>query len=122
MGFAREGCRRAVFNTSSSGVEAAMGWVMDHMEDPDFSSPFTPGGGKAGVVKKCTAGEEVIAMVMSMGFTKDQAEMALRNTDNNVERAIEWIFSHPDGEPVEAAGGQQESNMTLQMSQMEIQD
>jgi len=108
MGFAREGCRRAVFNTGSSGVEAAMGWVMDHMEDADFNSPFTPGGGKAGAVKKCTAGEEVIIMVMSMGFSKDQAEMALRNTDNNVERAIEWIFSHPDGEPAEAAGGHQE--------------
>jgi len=109
MGFAREGCRRAVFNTGSSGVEAAMGWVMDHMGDPDFSSPFTPGGGKAGGAKKCTAGDEVIGMVMSMGFEREQAEMALRNTDNNVERAIEWIFSHPDGEdPVsEGAGGQQ---------------
>jgi len=112
MGFAREGCRRAVFNTGNSGVEAAMGWVMDHMGDPDFSSPFTPGGPKTNGVKKCTAGEEVIAMVMSMGFERVQAEMALRNTDNNVERAIEWIFSHPDGEePVaEAAGGSQENN------------
>jgi len=109
MGFAREGCRRAVFNTGSSGVEAAMGWVMDHMGDPDFSSPFTPGGGKAGGAKKCTAGDEVIGMVMSMGFEREQAEMALRNTDNNVERAIEWIFSHPDGgDPVsEGAGVQQ---------------
>eukprot|EP00092_Neocalanus_flemingeri_P016514 GFUD01017868.1.p1 GENE.GFUD01017868.1~~GFUD01017868.1.p1 ORF type:complete len:808 (-),score=284.71 GFUD01017868.1:1858-4281(-) len=106
MGFAREGCRRAVFNTGSSGVEAAMGWVMDHMEDPDFSSPFTPGGAKSGGAKKCTAGEEVIAMVMSMGFSREQAEMALRNTDNNVERAIEWIFSHPDGEPESVGGGQ----------------
>merc|ERR1712025_1323603 len=33
------------------------------------------------------------------------------NTDNNVERAIEWIFSHPDGgEPApEAAPGQSSS-------------
>jgi len=97
MGFAREGCRRAVFNTGNSGVEAAMSWVMDHMGDPDFSAPFMPGGITGGV-KVCTAGEEVIAMVMSMGFTRDQSEMALRNTDNNLERAIEWIFSHPDGE------------------------
>jgi len=103
MGFAREGCRRAVFNTGNSGVEAAMGWVMDHMGDADFSSPFTPGGNKGGAAKKCTAGEEVIAMVMSMGFTREQAEMALRNTDNNVERAIEWIFSHPDGEDAGSA-------------------
>ena len=54
--------------------------------------------------------EENIAMVMSMGFSMDQAKVALQNTDNNVERAIEWIFSHPDGAPPAAAesstGGQ----------------
>jgi len=37
-------------------------------------------------------------MVMSMGFSADMAAAALRNTDNNVERAVEWIFSHPEGE------------------------
>ena len=105
MGFGREGCMRAVHNTGNSGVEAAMAWVMDHMGDPDFNDPFTPPGGGKAKKKVCTAGEEVIAMVMSMGFTKDQAEAGLRNTDNNVERAIEWIFSHPDGEEPETASG-----------------
>ena len=37
-------------------------------------------------------------MVSSMGFSADMARVALKNTDNNVERAIEWIFSHPEGE------------------------
>ena len=36
--------------------------------------------------------------MMSMGIEREKAEMGLRNTDNNVERAIDWIFSHPDGE------------------------
>merc|ERR1719447_631271 len=100
MGFALDGCKRAVYNTGNSGVEAAMAWVMDHMADPDFADPFTPpGSGGGSKKKKCTAGDEVIGMVMSMGFSREQAEMGLRNTDNNVERAIEWIFSHPDGEP-----------------------
>merc|ERR1719300_1766665 len=31
MGFALDGCKRAVYNTGNSGVEAAMAWVMDHM-------------------------------------------------------------------------------------------
>ena len=75
-----------------------MNWVMEHMGDTDLGDPFNPPGAASGGKKKCTAGEEVVAMVMSMGFSKDQAEMGLRNTDNNVERAIEWIFSHPDGE------------------------
>ena len=99
MGFAKDGCRRAVYNTGNAGVEAAMNWVMEHMGDPDFGDPFNPPGAASGGKKKCTAGDEVIGMVMSMGFSREQAEMGLRNTDNNVERAIEWIFSHPDGEP-----------------------
>ena len=46
-------------------------------------------------------------MVMSMGFEADMARTALKNTDNNVERAIEWIFSHPEGvsEPAATSGG-----------------
>ncbi|XP_014677519.1 PREDICTED: ubiquitin carboxyl-terminal hydrolase 5-like [Priapulus caudatus] len=40
MGFAVEGCRKAVLNTRSQGIEAAMNWVMEHNEDPDFSQPM----------------------------------------------------------------------------------
>merc|ERR1712080_712320 len=46
-------------------------------------------------------------MVMSMGFSREQAEMGLRNTDNNVERAVDWIFNHPDGEVVATSASQQ---------------
>jgi len=31
-----------------------------------------------------------------MGFTNAQARKALIETSNNVERAVEWLFSHPD--------------------------
>lgn len=31
-----------------------------------------------------------------MGFSRDKALLALKKTDNNVERAIDWIFSHMD--------------------------
>merc|ERR1712059_59387 len=80
-------CRRAVFSTGNTGVEPAMSWVMQHMEDPDFNSPFQLPGGSSSV-KKCTASEETIGMVMSMGFSKEQAEMALRNTDSNVKDGV----------------------------------
>ena len=40
MGFAREGCRKAVYKTNNSGTEAAMNWVLEHMGDPGkLSSP-----------------------------------------------------------------------------------
>ena len=31
---------------------------------------------------------------MSMGFTRVQAVKALKATSNNIERAMDWIFSH----------------------------
>ena len=39
MGFDTNGCRRACLATKNQGVEAAMEWVLQHMGDPDFSSP-----------------------------------------------------------------------------------
>mgnify|MGYP002053700234 CR=1 FL=1 len=30
-----------------------------------------------------------------MSFTREQAINALKMTDNNVERAVDWIFAHP---------------------------
>lgn len=35
-------------------------------------------------------------MLEAMGFSRSQCIKALQNTDNNVERAADWIFSHPD--------------------------
>ena len=40
--------------------------------------------------------EDGVAMLSAMGFTRAQCVKALQNTDNNVERAADWIFSHPD--------------------------
>ena len=34
MGFPIEACKKAVFNTGNNGVEVAMNWVMEHMDDP----------------------------------------------------------------------------------------
>ena len=72
---------------------SSLTWVMEHMGDADFNSPFQPAGAAAPKKSKGPpADEEAIAMVMSMGFTREQAEMGLRNTENNMEQAVDWIF------------------------------
>ena len=43
MGFQENGCKRAALATGNSNAEAAMEWVLSHMEDPDFNDPL-PGG------------------------------------------------------------------------------
>ena len=42
------------------------------------------------------ADESNIAMLMDMAFTREQAIKALKMTDNNMERAVDWIFNHPN--------------------------
>lgn len=38
MGFPMEACRKAVYHTKNSGIEAASNWVMEHMDDPGNDS------------------------------------------------------------------------------------
>uniref|UniRef100_A0A8B9J5S3 Ubiquitin carboxyl-terminal hydrolase n=1 Tax=Astyanax mexicanus TaxID=7994 RepID=A0A8B9J5S3_ASTMX len=98
MGFPLEACRKAVYYTGNTGIDAAMNWVMGHMDDPDFSAPLVlPGCSSApGTTPTESISEEHLATIVSMGFSRDQATRALRATSNILERAVDWIFSHLD--------------------------
>nr|2DAK_A Chain A, Ubiquitin carboxyl-terminal hydrolase 5 [Homo sapiens] len=47
--------------------------------------------------------EDCVTTIVSMGFSRDQALKALRATNNSLERAVDWIFSHIDDLDAEAA-------------------
>lgn len=108
MGFPAVRCEKALYHTGNSNAEDAMNWLFGHMEDADIDEPLKLEEKKGG--SGPTASPEQIEMLTSMGFTEKQASKALRSTENNVERAVEWLFSHPDdsGEddtPAEASDG-----------------
>lgn len=92
MGYPFNSARKALYH-SSGNLEMAMEWLMSHIDDPDFHDPLKVDDSKA---PEPTFPPEVIAMVTSMGFTDCQSKKALAATDGNVERAIDWIFSHLD--------------------------
>jgi ubiquitin carboxyl-terminal hydrolase 5/13 len=95
MGFAREGCRKAVYHTHNSGADAAMAWIFEHMGDPDFSDPLTLAPKTASTTsKEASYDEDSIVMLTSMGFTRNQALLGLKSTSGNLERAADWLFSH----------------------------
>ncbi|XP_061919818.1 ubiquitin carboxyl-terminal hydrolase 5 isoform X3 [Entelurus aequoreus] len=98
MGFPMEACRKAVYYTGNTGIDAAMNWVMGHMDDPDFSAPLIlPGcSSGGGTTPTESISEEHLATIVSMGFSRDQATKALRATSNTLDRAVDWIFSHLD--------------------------
>uniref|UniRef100_A0A7N8WT69 Ubiquitin carboxyl-terminal hydrolase n=1 Tax=Mastacembelus armatus TaxID=205130 RepID=A0A7N8WT69_9TELE len=98
MGFPPEACRKAVYYTGNTGIDAAMNWIMSHMDDPDFSAPLVLPGCSSGPGTTPTESlsEEHLATIVSMGFSRDQATKALRATSNVLDRAVDWIFSHLD--------------------------
>jgi ubiquitin carboxyl-terminal hydrolase 5/13 len=85
FGFSKGKAKKALKNTGNN-LEAAMNWLMDHPEatsdDEDTCGPAADPG--------------AIANLMDMGFSHDQAIVGLKETGNNMERAVEWLFSHPD--------------------------
>ncbi|WVR09107.1 hypothetical protein IAU60_006169 [Kwoniella sp. DSM 27419] len=94
MGFPAVRCQKALLATGNSDAEVAMGWLFEHMEDPDIDSPIQPSATSNAAGSEPSADQ--IAMIADMGFTPQQAKKALRESDGNPERAIEWLFSHPD--------------------------
>lgn len=93
MGFPPEACKRAVFFTNNSGIEAATQWMMEHISDSDFGDVFNPPSTDSKNVK-FTPDPNGLEMLMGMGFNAAQATKALKETSNNIERAADWIFSH----------------------------
>jgi len=87
MGFPLDRCRAAVIITGNTGIEAAAAWLMENpVAEPTTLTPSVNPG----------PSEDSIAMIVSMGFTREQAAKALKETNNNLERAADWIFSHMD--------------------------
>jgi ubiquitin carboxyl-terminal hydrolase 5/13 len=95
MGFPRVRAERAAFNNQGKSADAAVDWLFGHMDDADLDTPL-PQLQKAKAQEAVALSEENLQMLMSMGFSRQQSEKGLRNTQNNVERAIEWLFSHQD--------------------------
>lgn len=97
MGFTIDAAKRAVYSTSGGGLDAALSWLFEHKDDVDLNEPFTLDQGEA-----CSSSSsfvpdtDALAMLKSMGIPDTSAIRGLKETDNNVERAIEWIFSHQE--------------------------
>ncbi|KAK9323180.1 hypothetical protein V1517DRAFT_321289 [Lipomyces orientalis] len=107
MGFPAPRCEKALYNTGNMDPDAAMNWLFQHMDDPDIDEPLTLVRGSSNL----EISESSIAVLADMGFTVPQAKKALKETGGDMERAVEWLFSHPDddgSEVPDAAQGNKE--------------
>ncbi len=68
-------------------------------DDPLLTQPIAApakAGGGGGKSAPAAPSAESVEQLASMGFTAAQARHALRQCDNNVERAVDWLFNHPE--------------------------
>lgn len=103
MGFPRVRGEKALHATGNSDANAAMEWLFGHMDDPDIDVPVdlsTSGSATSGGAG--TADPEKLAMLESMGLSGPRAVKALKETGGDVQRAIEWLFNHPDDDGADA--------------------
>ena len=96
MGFPRVRCEKALHATGNEDPDAASNWLFAHMEDADIDDPHdfnasSGSGGNASVIDP-----EKIENLGAMGFNAPQARQALKETGGDMERAVDWLFSHPD--------------------------
>ncbi|CAG8761381.1 20907_t:CDS:10 [Gigaspora margarita] len=95
MGFPENRCRKALIATGNNGADQAMNWLFEHMDDADIDAPIL---GSASVSNAQEPSEGDVSTLMAMGFSETRVRKALSETCNNVERAVEWLFSHPEDE------------------------
>ncbi|CAD8212776.1 unnamed protein product [Paramecium pentaurelia] len=87
MGFGENRCKRALIKYKND-VEAAMMFIMESLDDPTQDQPLQQ------KQQGPQISEEFVEQIVAMGFNQDQARFALSKTDNNLERAMDYIFNH----------------------------
>ncbi|RLM91797.1 ubiquitin carboxyl-terminal hydrolase 14 [Panicum miliaceum] len=92
MGFNYLHCQKAAINTSNTGVEEAMNWLLSHMDDPDINDPIS----NDSRASEQSVDEASVETLISFGFPEDVAIKALKASGGNIEQATDWIFSHPE--------------------------
>jgi len=91
MGFGVNRAKRALLENGHN-VEQAMNWLCEKIEDPTLDDPLpTSSKNKA----EPAVSQDMIAIITSMGFSEKQAKFALIETNNDPDRAVDYLFNHP---------------------------
>ncbi|MCJ1477881.1 hypothetical protein MMC13_006554 [Lambiella insularis] len=105
MGFPRVRCEKALHATGNGDADAAMNWLFAHMEDPDIDTPLDLGSGSGSGSSNIGVSQDGIDTLGAMGIGAPQARKALQETGGDVNRALDWVFSHPDDQGDFGDGG-----------------
>uniref|UniRef100_A0A8C6KDI3 Ubiquitin carboxyl-terminal hydrolase n=1 Tax=Nothobranchius furzeri TaxID=105023 RepID=A0A8C6KDI3_NOTFU len=85
MGFPLEACRKAVYYTGNTGIDAAMNWIMSHMDDP--------GVWKVRIYQAVLQLSVPVSLWLHLLIVR---RLLSPPGSNILDRAVDWIFSHMD--------------------------
>jgi ubiquitin carboxyl-terminal hydrolase 5/13 len=94
MGFPQVRCEKALQATGNADIESAMNWLFAHIDDADIDEPMAPAQAKEDLVGQHDPAK--IAQLGEMGVDAHRAQRALAATGGDINRALDWVFSHPD--------------------------
>jgi ubiquitin carboxyl-terminal hydrolase 5/13 len=88
--------RRAA-SASHNDPDAAVTWIFEHLEDTDLNDPPSPMSSTTPATTTTNAvhwSNDELMMLVSFGYSQEQATAALTASAGNVEHAADWLFSH----------------------------
>eukprot|EP00474_Spongospora_subterranea_P010388 CRZ10846.1 hypothetical protein [Spongospora subterranea] len=92
MGFGENACSRSLQAVGNAGVEPAMNWLFEHGADADINDPIDIANSESG--GSFDSGS--VDALAAMGFDSSRCRHALKETNGDMERALDWLFSHVD--------------------------
>lgn len=97
MGFPEVRCIKGLYNTGNNNAEDAMNWILAHMDDIDIDDPFTPSDNSASSTEPS---QDSVDNLVAMGFSNQLSKKSLILNKNDINAAVEWLFSNPDDDGV----------------------
>eukprot|EP00922_Rhytidocystis_sp_ex-Travisia-forbesii_P043795 GHVS01065315.1.p1 GENE.GHVS01065315.1~~GHVS01065315.1.p1 ORF type:complete len:434 (+),score=106.78 GHVS01065315.1:328-1629(+) len=89
MGFTDNAAKKACMANKNSSAEACIDWLMQNLDDPTLNEAPKNTTTQSGSL-------EGVSTLAAMGFEEAACRAALQSTNGDVDRALEWLFSHGD--------------------------
>ena len=97
MGFSQLQAQHALLQTQHASPELAIEWLLTNLDNPVLSTPIVPPSQSA----VASFPEENVSALVEMGFTRTQVLKSLKETGGDMDRSVDYLFSHPEEMDVE---------------------